>query len=84
MSGPSTTALRRSMTRRLATLTIFTTRGTPLPPEELAKLRWAPHFRGDEGAILIPVTDNDGELHRAACNPRHRRRLQVATQSPVE
>ena len=41
---------------------IFTTRGTPLPPEELAKLGWVPHFRGDEGAILIPVTDNDGEL----------------------
>ena len=41
---------------------IFTTRGTPLPPEELAKLRWVAHFRGDEGAILIPVTDDDGKL----------------------
>jgi hypothetical protein len=38
------------------------TRGLPLSPEDAALLRWAPNYRGDEGALIAPVTDNDGKL----------------------
>jgi hypothetical protein len=37
-------------------------RGLLLPSEALALLRWIPNFRGDEGAVLAPYTDDKGEL----------------------
>jgi Protein of unknown function (DUF3631) len=38
------------------------TRGLPLYPEDQAQLRWIAHYRGDEGALLAPVTDDGGKL----------------------
>jgi putative DNA primase/helicase len=38
------------------------TRGLPLRPEDQAQLRWIPEFRGDEGALIAPVTDDNGQL----------------------
>ena len=40
------------------------TRGLPLRPEDQAQLRWVADYRGDEGALLAPVTDDDGKLVR--------------------
>ena len=37
-------------------------RGLPLRPEDRAQLRWVADYRGDEGALLSPVTDDDGKL----------------------
>ena len=41
---------------------ITQTRGLPLRPEDQTKLRWVADYRGDEGALLAPVTDGDGAL----------------------
>jgi Protein of unknown function (DUF3631) len=41
---------------------ITRTRGLPLRPEDQAQLRWVADFRGEEGALLAPVTDDDGKL----------------------
>ena len=41
---------------------IVQTRGLPLRPEDQAQLRWIADYRGDEGALLAPVTDDDGKL----------------------
>jgi hypothetical protein len=41
---------------------ITQTRGLPLRPEDQAQLRWIADYRGDEGALLAPVTDADGKL----------------------
>jgi hypothetical protein len=38
------------------------TRGLPLRPEDQAQLRWVANYRGDEGALLTPVTDDTGKL----------------------
>ncbi len=38
------------------------TRGLPLRPEDQAQLRWIADYRGDEGALLAPVTDDEGKL----------------------
>jgi hypothetical protein len=38
------------------------TRGLPVAPEDAALLRWAPNYRGEEGALLAPVTDNNGKI----------------------
>ena len=38
------------------------TRGLPLRPEDQAQLRFIADYRGDEGALLAPVTDDDGKL----------------------
>ena len=38
------------------------TRGLPLRPEDQAGLRWVADYRGDEGALLAPVTDDAGNL----------------------
>jgi hypothetical protein len=38
------------------------TRGLPLRPEDQAQLRWVANFRGDEGALLAPGTDDAGKL----------------------
>ena len=54
-------ALRRSTTR-LAHTYLTQTRGLPLRPEDQAELRWVADYRGDEGALLAPVTDDDGKL----------------------
>jgi hypothetical protein len=43
---------------------ITQTRGLPLRPEDQAQLRWVANYRGDEGALLAPVTDDDGKLVR--------------------
>ena len=40
------------------------TRGLPLDPEDAALLRWAPNYRGAEGALIAPVTDDAGALVR--------------------
>ena len=49
-------------TERQERIYIEQTRGLPLRPEDGALLRWIPKFRGDEGALLAPVTDDAGEL----------------------
>ena len=41
---------------------ITKTRGLPLRPEDQAQLRWIANYRGDEGALLAPVTDDEGKL----------------------
>jgi Protein of unknown function (DUF3631) len=41
---------------------ITRTRGLPLRPEDMAQLRWIADDRGDEGALLTPVTDDEGKL----------------------
>jgi Protein of unknown function (DUF3631) len=41
---------------------ITKTRGLPLRPEDQARLRWVANDRGAEGALLAPVTNNDGKL----------------------
>jgi hypothetical protein len=41
---------------------ITQTRGLPVRPEDQAQLRWIADYRGDEGALLVPVTDDDGKL----------------------
>jgi hypothetical protein len=38
------------------------TRGLPLLPEDQAVLKWIPDYRGNEGALLAPMTDDDGKL----------------------
>jgi Protein of unknown function (DUF3631) len=38
------------------------TRGLPLRREDQAQLRWIANYRGDEGALLAPVTDDEGKL----------------------
>ena len=38
------------------------TRGLPLRAEDQAQLRWVANYRGNEGALLAPVTDDDGKL----------------------
>jgi hypothetical protein len=43
-------------------LYLTTARGLPLSPEDMAPLRWVDGYRGDEGALLAPVTDQNGEL----------------------
>jgi Protein of unknown function (DUF3631) len=43
---------------------ITVTRGLPICPEDMARLRWAAGHRGDEGALLAPITDDDGKLVR--------------------
>jgi Protein of unknown function (DUF3631) len=40
------------------------TRGLPLASEDASHLRWIANYRGDEGALLTPVTDDDGKLVR--------------------
>ena len=37
-------------------------RGLSLRPEDQAQLRWIADYRGDEGALLHPVTDDDGKF----------------------
>jgi hypothetical protein len=39
-------------------------RGTPLIPEDAALLRWVPNYRDDEGALVAPMTDDDGKIVR--------------------
>ena len=41
---------------------ITQTRKLPLPPEVAAQLRWIPLFRGEEGVLVLPYTDDDGKL----------------------
>jgi len=41
---------------------ITQTRGLPLRPEDQAGLRWVAGYRGDEGALLAPVTDDASKL----------------------
>ena len=43
---------------------VVKTRGLPLSPEDAALLRWAPNYRGAEGALIAPVTDDAGALVR--------------------
>jgi len=43
-------------------LTATESRGLPLRPEDAAQLRWIANYRGEEGALLVPVTDDEGEL----------------------
>jgi Protein of unknown function (DUF3631) len=38
------------------------THGLPLRREDQAQLRWIANYRGDEGALLAPVTDDEGKL----------------------
>ena len=38
------------------------TRGLPLRPEDQVQLRWVANYRGDEGVLLAPVTDDEGKL----------------------
>ena len=45
-----------------ATSTSTKTRGTPLCPEDKAQLRWIANYRGDEGLLLAPSTDDQGKL----------------------
>jgi hypothetical protein len=40
------------------------TRKLRLRPEDAATLRWIPEFRGDEGALIAPMTDDAGERVR--------------------
>jgi hypothetical protein len=41
---------------------LVTTRGTPLRPEDMTQLRWVDSYRGNEGVLLAPVSDDDGKL----------------------
>ena len=41
---------------------IVKTRGLPMLPEDQAQLRWVADFRGDEGLLIAPATDNDGKI----------------------
>jgi Protein of unknown function (DUF3631) len=41
---------------------IVQTRGLPLRVEDQAQLRWVANYRGDEGALLAPITDGDAKL----------------------
>ena len=41
---------------------ILNTRGLPLRSEDKAELRWIADFRGDEGLLIAPATDNDGKI----------------------
>ena len=43
---------------------IVKTRGLPLRPEDQDQLRWIANYRGVEGALLVPVTDDGGKLVR--------------------
>jgi Protein of unknown function (DUF3631) len=43
---------------------IIQTRGTRMRPEDQARLRWVADYRGDEGALLAPGTDDDDQLVR--------------------
>jgi Protein of unknown function (DUF3631) len=38
------------------------TRDLPLRLEDQAQLRWIPEFRGEEGALIAPMTNDAGEL----------------------
>ena len=40
------------------------TRGLPVAPEDASILRWVANYRGDEGAILTPLTNDDGKIVR--------------------
>jgi hypothetical protein len=39
-----------------------TTRGLPLLPEDQAKLRWVANYRGEEGLLVFPATDDEDKL----------------------
>ena len=56
---------------------VIQTRDLPLDPEDAAQLRWIPDFRGNEGALIAPVTDDDGKLVRLLVTLRHPRGLQI-------
>ena len=43
---------------------IVQTRRLPLRTEDQAQLRWVANYRGDEGALLAPITDDSGALVR--------------------
>jgi hypothetical protein len=43
---------------------ITKTRGLPMRPEDQAQLRWVADYRGEEGALLAPVSDDGGKLVR--------------------
>ena len=40
------------------------TRGLPLAPEDALQLRWVADFRGAEGGLIAPITNDDGKLVR--------------------
>ena len=54
-------------------------RGLPLRPEDQGQLRWIADYRGDEGALLAPVADDDGKLIKLLVTHVTRRRAEVAS-----